>query len=155
MNYEWRPRGGAHAGAAPPLEPDLPLDLQIAVERGYLRPVQAKLVLARCRERREPVAGAIRALGYLSERRLQRLQNHVRYRVMRREDKRYARLAQVLGLLDGARAARGLAEQRRRFGRDRERIRLGTLLVAEGALTREQDRDLIRRLSAPVESAAA
>jgi len=74
---------------------------------------------------------------------------------MRREDKRYARLAQVLGLLDGARAARGLAEQRRRFGRDRERIRLGTLLVAEGALTREQDRDLIRRLSAPVESAAA
>lgn len=132
----------------PPTDPGLaalPLELRIAVQRGYLRPVQAKLVAWRAAETGEGIAAVILALRFLSPRRLKRLEDHVRYRLMRRQDRRYALLARAL--LATPLLVAALAEQRERFAVHRQRRRLGQLLVARGLLSPAQDRWLIARLA--------
>lgn len=131
----------------------LPLELRVAVERGYLSLAQAREVQWRARSHGEGVSAAILALGLLSARRLRRVENHVRYRLMRRQDRRYALLARSLVATPLLVAA--LAEQRERFATRRERVRLGQLLVRHGLLSASQDRWLIAQLTVQGDQARA
>jgi len=113
--------------------------MRVAVERGYLPGEQADALLAEAQATDTPVADLAVARGVLSQRRVGRVQNHVRYRTVRKADKRYAAAARAAGV-DPALLERALRDQRARFERSRERVRIGTYLLDEGAITPDQDR---------------
>lgn len=120
----------------------LPVVLQTAIERRYLDPATAERVALEAARRQLPVERALVVLGVLSVRRVERLQLHVRYRSLRKVDKTYVKIAirsRLLGELD---AEAALEEQRRRFEGDRECVRVGAILVANGVLTAAQDQDV-------------
>lgn len=116
--------------------------LRLAVDRGYLDPGVAKALCSEATRSGVPAERLAVARGHLSTRRLRRLQAHLRFQSLRRSDKEYARLVLELGWVKKAVLKDALTDQRRRFAESRERIRLGTLLVDAGALSRDQDRTL-------------
>lgn len=128
------------------------LFLEVGQERGYLTPAQAAQVQAELERTGGPAEQVAERLGILSKRRVQRLQNHVRYKSLRQGDKAYAKAAVKAGLIKEADAEWALATQRERFERGRERLRVGSLLVERGALRPEQDRELAARITAELEA---
>lgn len=120
----------------------LPVVLQTAIERRYLDPAKAERVAVEAARRQLPVERALVVLGVLSVRRVERLQLHVRYRSLRKVDKTYVKIAirsRLLGELDAEAACE---EQRRRFEVERECVRVGAILVANGVLTVAQDQEV-------------
>jgi len=116
--------------------------LRLAVERGYLDPGVAKSLLSEAASSGQSAERLAVVRGHLSTRRLRRLQTHLRFRSLRRSDKEYARLVLELGWVERDVLRAGLRSQRERFAENRERVRLGTLLVEQGALSAAQDRTL-------------
>ncbi|MCA8925220.1 MAG: hypothetical protein KDD82_25645 [Planctomycetes bacterium] len=116
--------------------------LKLAVDRGYLDPGIARALLREASATRRRAEDLAVQRGHLSMRRLRRLQGHLRFRSLRRSDKAYARLVLELGWVDPAALEQALEDQKLRFATQRERIRLGTLLVERGALSADQDRTL-------------
>jgi hypothetical protein len=123
---------------------------KIAISRGYLTEEGAARALRVATVRRVPVAEVLLDEGVLSSRRVKRIQNHVRYRTMRREDKRYAELAVRRRMVTETQAKQALNEQRKRFEGDRERVRLGNLLIEQSLITIDEDETLLARLGSGV-----
>ncbi|RMG18356.1 MAG: hypothetical protein D6731_02275 [Planctomycetota bacterium] len=120
--------------------------LRIGVERGYLEAEVAARVRREAERRGRPVESLLLERRLLSARRIRRLRVHVRYRHMRKADKRYAVLAISEGLVSEAQARAGLRHQRRVFERERTCVRLGSVLIDRGLLDVEQDRALRSKL---------
>jgi hypothetical protein len=127
--------------------------LKIALERNYLERAQAERLVEAMQARGLPANELAIEFGYLSPRRVHRLQNHLLYRAMRRADKEYASLAERSGILDHAQLQRALHMQKVRFQQSRARVRLGSLLIELGLLDADQDRDLRLRASQPADAA--
>lgn len=122
--------------------------LVVAAERGYLTREQAAQVETEVTRTGKTAEALVQKLGILSSRRVARLLNHVRYRSLRHCDKLYAQAAVAARLIGEAEAEKALHTQRVRFERNRERIRVGTLLLEWGLLRPDQDKDLAARVTA-------
>lgn len=125
----------------------LPPLLEVAVERSYLDPKVAARIADEAERTKTPPERLLIARQHLSPRRIERLQAHVRYKELRRTDKMYARLAVKQRMVSEADATAALAEQKVRFERDRDQVRLGALLVERGHLTNDGDRQLRSKLA--------
>ncbi len=127
--------------------PRLPVILSVAVERRYLSEELAAELAAHAQRSAAPLERLLAERAGLSPRRLERLQGHVRYRMLRKADKVYAREALGHGLVSREALEAGLAAQRARFEERREVVRLGDLLLEQGALGAREDRALRARVA--------
>ena len=93
--------------------------LKIGVERGYLEPEVANAIFREAQKRGRPAESLLLERKILSTRRMQRLRVHVRYRTMRKADKRYGALAVQRDLLTRGQIRKSLEHQRKTFERTR------------------------------------
>ncbi len=122
--------------------------LGIAVERGYLTPEQADQAIAEAAARRCSPEQVLLERRAITVRRLERLRAHQQFRVMRKNDKSYLKLAVRQRWIDGRSAKRVLDQQRRAFESRRLCLRAGALLIEQSLLSNDQDRSLRTALSA-------
>lgn len=125
----------------------LPALLAVAIERRYLDEVTADKIAAEARRTGKGPEAILADRGLLSPRRIERLQLHVRYKTLRKADKAYARVALKQGLVDQATIEGALDVQRRRFEEKRDCLRLGAILLKQGKLTDDQDRQIRARVT--------
>lgn len=126
---------------------DMPSLLAVAIERRYLDEATAARIAAESRRTGKGPEVLLVDRGLLSERRVERLQLHVRYKSLRKADKAYAKVAMHLGLVDAASIDAALDAQRRRFEEKRDCLRLGAILVQQGRLADDQDRQIRARVA--------
>lgn len=129
----------------------LPAVLAVAVERRYLDVEAAERLAAEARRLNRPAETLLTERGILSARRVERLQLHVRYKSLRKVDKAYAKIAMKGGLVDETTVEAALDLQRKKFENGRDCLRLGAILVKQGRLTEDQDRQVrskVAKLSA-------
>jgi hypothetical protein len=126
---------------------ELPVILEVAVERRYLdEPAAAKLA-SEARRSGRPLEALLAEKGGLSARRIERLLTHVKYRSLRKADKAYSKAGIKAGLIDQEQVKAALDLQRRRFEERRDCLRLGTILVKQGHITAEQDKQIRARVA--------
>ena len=125
----------------------LPSLLAVAIERRYLDEVTADKIAAESRRSGKGPEAILLERGLLSERRIERLQLHVRYKTLRKADKAYAKVALKHELVTQAHVEAALDVQRRRFEEKRDCLRLGAILLKQGKLTDEQDRSIRARVA--------
>lgn len=125
----------------------LPAVLAMAVERRYLDPRAAQEVAEEARRSGRPAEAVLSQRDLLSPRRVERLVLHVRYRSLRKVDKAFARVALRARILDDGTLGAALDLQRRRFEERRECLRLGSILVKQGHLTADEDRNIRARVA--------
>jgi hypothetical protein len=125
----------------------LPSLLAVAIERRYLDEATAARIADEARRSGKGPEVILVARGLLSERRVERLQLHVRYKSLRKADKAYAKVALHLGVVAQATIDAALDLQRRRFEDSRDCTRLGAILLEKGKLTEEQDRQVRARVA--------
>lgn len=121
--------------------------MKIAIERGYVDDATARTIGAEAALRRCSAERILLERRLMSTRRLERLRAHVRYRAMRKADKRYGRVALSLGIVDRRAIELGLLHQRQVFERRRDCLRLGSYLIERRLLSADEDRDIRARLS--------
>lgn len=126
---------------------ELPALLDVAVERKYLDEAAAAKLAAEARRTGRPLEALLLEKGGLSERRVERLVTHVKYRSLRKADKAYAKAGVKAGLIDEGQVKGALDLQRRRFEERRDCLRLGTILVKQGHITAEQDKQIRTRVA--------
>jgi hypothetical protein len=136
----------------------LPALLEIAIERKYLDVAEAGRIAAEARRSGKPVEAVLIDRGALSTRRVERLQLHLRYKSLRRVDKAYGKVAVKGGLVAAKDLEAALELQRRRFEEQRDCLRLGAILVKQGLITLDQDKQVrtrVAKLSASSASGSA
>lgn len=116
--------------------------LRIAVARGYLGSRVARRILRAAKIQGCSAERILRDEKILSERRIERLVTHRRYRSMRKADKAYALLAIRREWLTKGQVMTSFKAQRMAFEARRDCVRLGADLIKRGLLTVAQDRSL-------------
>jgi hypothetical protein len=116
--------------------------LKIAVERGYLGPRVAGQVLRMAKLKKCSAERILKDEKLLSDRRVERLVTHRRYRTMRKADKAYGLLAIRKHLVTKSQVMASFNAQRESFENGRDCVRLGADLIDRGLLTNAQDRVL-------------